>query len=250
MPPLAQAFIGADGWRYAYLVLGMIVFLVPLPLVALFLRDAPTAKHASHERSHSSTEALRTRVFWQMVVQFFLVSACVNGAMAHLSAMLTDRGTAPQAAAFAISVFGAAAFAGRIMTGYLLDRFFAPFVMVTLFSGAAMALLLLAGGATGMLASLAAALMGLGVGAEADVMPYLVSRYFGLRALGELFGYIFSAYTLGVAAGPVLMGAGFDSTGSYKLPLTFLAIVLVVATALLTLTLPRYAKPAQKARAE
>jgi cyanate permease len=70
-----------------------------------------------------------------------------------------------------------------------------------------------------------------------------VSRYFGLKALGELFGYIFSAYTLGVAAGPVLMGAGFDSTGSYELPLTILAIALFAATAL-TLTLPRYGKPA------
>jgi MFS family permease len=121
--------------------------------------------------------------------------------------------------------------------------------MVALFGCAAIALLLLAGGAAGPLAILAAVLMGLGVGAEADVMPYLVSRYFGLKALGELFGYIFSAYTLGVAAGPVLMGAGFDSTGSYVRPLTILAIALFAATAL-TLTLPRYTKPLQKARAE
>jgi MFS family permease len=250
MPPLAQAVIGAAGWRQAYMVLGIVVFLVPLPLVALLLRDAPAAlKPAPHERTHSSGDALRTRAFWQMVVQFFVVSACVNGAMAHLSALLTDRGTSAQAAAFAISVFGASAFVGRIMTGYLVDRFFAPYVMVALFGGAAVALLLLAGGATGMLSSLAAVLMGFGVGAEADVMPYLVSRYFGLKALGELFGYIFSAYTLGVATGPVLMGAGFDSTGSYKAPLTGLAIALIGATAA-TLTLPRYPKPVQKARAE
>jgi cyanate permease len=100
-------------------------------------------------------------------------------------------------------------------------------------------LALLAGGAVGGSALLAAVLMGFGVGAEADVMPYLVSRYFGLRALGELFGYLFSAYTLGVAVGPILMGAGYDSTGSYGTPLTILAIALFAATAA-TLTLPRY----------
>jgi MFS family permease len=239
MPPLAQAVIGAFGWRDAYLVLGMIVFAVPLPLVALFLRDAPPAGKTPHKDAPTATGALRTRVFWQMLIIFFVISACVNGAMAHLSALLTDRGTAAQAAAFAISLFGASAFTGRIATGYLLDRFFAPFVMVTLFAGAALALALLAGGAVGGSASLAAVLMGFGVGAEADVMPYLVSRYFGLRALGELFGYLFSAYTLGVAVGPILMGAGYDSTGSYRTPLTILAIAMFAATAA-TLTLPRY----------
>jgi predicted MFS family arabinose efflux permease len=250
MPSLAQAFIGAGGWRHAYLMLGWIVFLVPLPLVALLLRDAPAGMRlAAHERTHSSTGALRTRAFWQMVVVFFAVSACINGTVAHTAAMLTDRGTAPQAAAFAISVFGAAAFVARILTGYLVDRFFAPYVMVTMFGGAALAMLLLAGGATGVSALLAAALLGFGVGAEADVMPYLLSRYFGLQSLGELFGYIFSAYTLGVAAGPVLMGAGFDSSGSYRTPLIILAIAMGAATAL-TLTLPRYPKAVQKARAE
>jgi len=231
-------------------MLGLIVFLVPLPLAALVLRDAPAGSKAEpHDRSHVLAGALRTRAFWQLIVLFFLVSACVNGAVAHLSAMLTDRGTAPQAAAFAISVFGAAAFVARVLTGYLVDRFFAPVVMVTMFGGAAVALLLLAGGATGTAALMAAALLGFGVGAEADVMPYLLSRYFGLRSLGELFGYIFSAYTLGVAAGPVLMGAGFDASGSYRTPLIILAIGMGAATAL-TLTLPRYPKIVQKARAE
>jgi len=245
MPSLAQAVIGATDWRHAYLILGLIVLAVPLPLVALFLRDAPLSrKPASHEIVPDKAGALRTRVFWQMVIQFFVISACVNGVMAHLSALLTDLGVTLQGAAFAISLFGAAAFVGRVATGYLVDRFFAPYVMVTLFTGAALALVLLAGGASGMTASLAAILMGFGVGAEADVMPYLVSRYFGLRALGELFGYIFSAYTLGVAVGPVLMGAGFDSTGSYRTPLAILAIALIAATAA-TLTLPRYKKGPQ-----
>src|SRR5260370_30511003 len=103
---MQQAVIGAMGWRQAYLVLGLIVLAVPLPLVALFLRDAPLAsKAAPRERNPSGTGALRTRVFWQMAIQFFVISACVNGVMAHLSALLTDRRPTPQPAAFAISIF-------------------------------------------------------------------------------------------------------------------------------------------------
>jgi len=108
-----------------------------------------------------------------------------------------------------------------------------------LFGGAALAVSLLAIDSTGNSGNAVAALLGLGVGAEADVMPYLISRYFGIRALGELFGYVFGAYTLGVAIGPVVMGAGFDATGSYHLPLTTFALALLVAI-VGTVTLPKY----------
>ena len=74
-------------------------------------------------------------------------------------------------------------------------------------------------GVTGGAAFVAASLLGLGIGGEADVMPFLVSRYFGMRSMGELFGCVFGSYTLGVAIGPYLIGVGFDWTGSYRLPL-------------------------------
>jgi MFS family permease len=82
-------------------------------------------------------------------------------------------------------------------------------------------------------------LVGLGMGAEADVMPLLVSRYFGIPALGELFGYAFSSYTLGTAAGPIVMATGFDAIGSYRIPLGPLVVALIAATAEM-LTLPNY----------
>ena len=74
-------------------------------------------------------------------------------------------------------------------------------------------------GVTGGAAFVAASLLGLGIGGEADVMPFLVSRYFGMRSMGELFGCVSGSYTLGVAIGPYLFSAGFDWTGSYRLPL-------------------------------
>ena len=46
-------------------------------------------------------------------------------------------------------------------------------------------------------AFIAAFLVGLGMGAEGDIIAYLISRYFGLRAFGEIYGYAFSAFTLG-----------------------------------------------------
>ena len=67
---------------------------------------------------------------------------------------------------------------------------------------------------------MAAVLVGLGQGAEFDILPYAISRYFGLRAFGEIYGSTFAAVTLGGAVGPLVMGVSFDSTGSYGLALS------------------------------
>jgi cyanate permease len=82
-----------------------------------------------------------------------------------------------------------------------------------------------------------AGLIGLGMGAEADLMPYLISRYFGLRAFSELFGYVFSAYAVAGALGPWLMGQTFDRFHSYS------AAVPVFGAAMLlsALLMPPYA---------
>jgi MFS family permease len=115
-------------------------------------------------------------------------------------------------------------------SGYLLDRFFARYVAITFFCGAAVGIFLLWSGVTGGLAYLAAFLVGMGMGAEGELIAYLVSRYFGLRAFGEVFGYAMISFTLGGIIGPLLMGLGFDKTGSYRLVLgIFLAATLVGA---------------------
>jgi len=94
-------------------------------------------------------------------------------------------------------------------------------------------------GATGTAAYFAAALIGFGYGAESATIPYLVSRYFGLRSFGEIYSYLFITVPLGGALGPALMGLGFDRTGSYQLTLLACGVATVIA-ALLLLRLKSY----------
>ena len=78
------------------------------------------------------------------------------------------------------------------------------------------------------------------MGGEADVIPYLVARYFGLRSFSVLYALTWTAYAIAGAIGPVLMGKAFDATGSYVTLLVWLAGgTLVIAP--LMLLLPRYA---------
>jgi MFS family permease len=163
----------------------------------------------------------------------------VNGAVTHLSAMLTDRGVTAATAALAASVLGLSSFLGRIVTGVLLDRFFGPRVGLIMQGLTALGILMLATAQTASAGLAGAALVGLGVGAEADVTPYLLSRYFGLRAFSTLYGLTWTAYAVAGAIGPILLGRAFDLTGSYTSLLTMLSGSTLLS-ALLLMLLPRY----------
>ena len=250
IPPLTQALITAVGWRQAYVFLGLLVIGITIPLVGLFLQETPqrmrllpdgetvihtrAAKPSGQEPGLSCQEARQTRTFWLMVGAFFLMSVSFHGYIVHLVPLLTDRGLSAQSAALTASLAGGAALVGRIGIGYLLDRFFAPSVAVWFFCGFALGIFLLWSGVMGSGVLVAVVLVGVGLGAELDVMPYVVSRYFGLRAFGEIYSYTFAIFTLGAVVGPLLMGAGFDATGSYSLVLATFVMAALTAAGLMT----------------
>jgi MFS family permease len=186
-----------------------------------------------------AAEGLRSRIFWIIVTMLFAVSLSQNGAITHLLALLTDRGISPAHAAWALSAMGAAILAGRMITGWLLDRYFAPRVAFCLLAITAIGTFLLAGAQSLAMGITGAALIGFGMGGEGDVTPYLVAKYFGLRSFSTLYGFTWTAYAIAGAIGPVIMGKAFDATRSYAALLSQLAL-LTLAAAVLMLFLPRY----------
>ena len=163
----------------------------------------------------------------------------MNGAIVHMAALLTDRGVAATQAGFAVSAFGAASLAGRLLTGWLLDRFFGARVSVALLGIASLGTFLLASASSFAESVLAAALIGFGMGGEFDVTPYLLSRYFGLRTFSTLYGIAFASSAVAGAIGPILLGRAFDLSGSYEALLIRLAFFTLLVASLM-FTLPRY----------
>jgi MFS family permease len=161
----------------------------------------------------------------------------MSGVIVHLAALLTDRGVPAGRAVIAVSVAGGASLMGRLLTGWLIDRFVAPRVTFVLLATASIGTFLLAGTSSFTVALVAAALIGFGTGGEVDVIPYLLSRYFGLGSLATLYGLAWTAFGLAGAAGPVVMGRAFDGTGSYERVLLWFAGALAGGAALM-LTLP------------
>jgi MFS family permease len=249
MPSFAQQLIARFGWRTAYAVLGGAVFLIAIPVVAAVLKEKPqdlgllpdgappnnstVGSEPAVAQGLSAHDAWRTGSFWLMVCAFFLVSASTQGCLIHLAAMLGDRGISAQTAALGSSLGGAALLLGRVGTGYLLDLLFAPRVAAALFAAAAVGIGMLWLGTTPV-AFAGAFLVGLGLGAEVDLIAFLISRYFGLRAFGEVYSSAFAAFALAGALGPLIMGAGFDLTGSYRVPLMALLAATLLAAVLMT----------------
>ncbi|PVY61627.1 MFS transporter [Pusillimonas noertemannii] len=238
MPMLAQAFLESFGWRGAFIALGATVFLVSFPAVALFLRDVGERARAGGAGlpGLEAREVVRSGNFWILALVFTCIPVVANGVIFHIVALLTDRGITAESAVIVFTVIGPSLIVGRLLCGYFLDRFHAPYVAVVFIALPALGVLVLLSGYDPKIIAMGAVLVGLGLGAEVDLIGYLQSRYFGLRAFGQVYGYLFAIFTIGAAIGPFVMGAAFDTFGSYRpILIVFLMVLLVAAGAVVRL---------------
>lgn len=242
-PPLAQALIDAGGWRSAHLVLGGVMLVLGLPIALRYLTPYPSGAGPRQGRDVAAgatvREALGSRLFWILAVVLLCDSIANSSLTVHLPALLLDRGVSAGQSALALSALGGAAFLGRLSSGWMLDRWFGPYLSVGLLMLSTAGLLVLTTAQTAVGGAVAAALVGFGMGGEADVTPYLLTRYFGLRSFSTLYGVMFMATAIAWGIGPALMGRAYDASGSYTAHLEVLGAMLLVA-AVLMLVLPRY----------
>lgn len=248
IPLLAQHVITAYGWRTAYLTLG-ITALVGIPLTALLVRNCkdplpatgPSPKSVHHASAAPTRIAtvLRSGTFWLIAVPVTLSALSINATIAHMSALLTSRGVTLGSAALALSMLGFSGIIGRLITGHLLDRGPAPLISLAVLTLAACGVVVIAYARTAPAGLAGAFLLGFGSGSEADVVPYLTAKYFGRSRFSTIYGLSWTAYAIGGALGPVILGHAFDRAGAY-LPTSVLMLSLpCFAAALLQLALPR-----------
>jgi len=127
---------------------------------------------------------------------------------------------------------GLSTLVGRPFVGLLLDRIFAPQAAAAFFLAPLVGLPLLATG-SGSAPAIGAALLGLALGTEIDLIAFLTTRYLGQRAFGEIYGYLFTAFVLGSSVGQFIGDVSFDRLGSYTPALIGFAAALVGAAFLI-----------------
>ena len=181
-------------------------------------------------------QAQRTRQFWFMFLALAIGASAIIGTHLNMVSMISVRG-APDTAAIGSARLGVSIIVGRLGVGVLLDRFPGGKVGAVLFVAAAVAMLLFQYSPMALI-PLAAILLGLASGSESDVCGYLTSRYFGLKAYSEIFGWMFSAMAIGLATGPLLGSWAYELAGDYHIWLIGAAVASLVAGALLAILGP------------
>ena len=218
IPPLTEWMIQHHGWRSGFLLLASIAIL-GFPLTALLVRNRPEATIVRSER-HADTgmavaAALRTAAFWILAFITIFSAFSENGLVTNLSPILTQHGVLAATAALALSVRGGAGIIGRLGVGFAIDRVSPERIQSLVLALAAAGTLILAFAGSAWAALLGAAVLGVGLGSEADVGPYLLARYFGRRHFSVLYGLTWTAYAIGGATGPLWVGHLYDRAGAY-----------------------------------
>jgi predicted MFS family arabinose efflux permease len=256
VPPLAAYTVQNFGWRLTFPILALLPLLVALPIGLLLFRE-PRVDQRPPELTVDGElpgvtlgEAVRGYRFWLIWASILCVAFAYGGVFVHLAQMLVGQGFTLTAAAGIVSTQGLAILAGRVGTGFLLDRFWAPLVTLPLLSAPAIACWLLAGdGLTAGLAVMSAVILGLATGAETDLIAFLAGRYFGMAHYGKIYGMLYLPFGLASSASPAVYGWVRDTTGDYDAML-YVAMGLFVGGAVMLLGLGKYPDfGAAKARA-
>ncbi|HEX7876247.1 MAG TPA: MFS transporter [Sphingobium sp.] len=240
---IAATLADRYGWRTALIGLGSFWLVVTLPIALLFLARSPRRRGDRHPASPmvdrsalpglGRREGLTSPSFVKLAIAAFLIAIVAVPFAALLVPILGSTGLERGTAASIASMVGIASLVGRLGMGSLVDRTDGRWLAAISVSLPILAsgLLLYAPGSIPM-ASAAAIVLGLSLGAELDLVAYLATRHVGLRNFGLLFGVIAGLLSLATGMGPLIVSHVYDVTGSYTLILWAYMPVCLVSAAL------------------
>ena len=212
VPQYAQWLISNFGWRTAYVGLGLLTLMVAFPAVFLFINEPGKEKATTGvprvPLSASDNQRPDLEVREALGGRRFWLIACA---------------------------------AGRLLSGYLVDKIFAPFVAASFFLLPCLGIYLLESTISPVAGIIS---LGLASGTEIDMIGFLTSRYFGMKRFGQLCGYLFASFVVGSAFGPYMMGLAFERLHSYEPALWSFGAFMILASTLI-LCLGPYRYPAQ-----
>lgn len=235
-PRALQVVVDRLGWRAGFLFLALVVLVAfPFVYLLLFERDRDSrGREAAQETGLTLREAVRTSVFWYQAASYFLISLLTNGLMISLVSYLTDQHLTRSEAAGRLGLFGVSSLTGRLVSGFIFDRFRAPPVCAAIYFMAAVATAALA--LFGVrFSSACIVVIGLALGSETDALGYLTARYFGMRAYGEIATLFAVGLAIGNGIGPFAVNRLHELSGGYAVPFFVVATLTGVASGLMVL---------------
>jgi sugar phosphate permease len=235
VPLLAHALTEAIGWRSALKVLGVLMIAIAFPL-AFFVREPEAEGEDGGERGQSTAgttgtalrtaasqgdaagilDVLRQPAFYLLALGSMASIGAVGGTTQNLKLYFAmDRGMAQGAVAELISLVLVGSIAGRLLMGWLADRWPKKRVMLLVYLIVASTIPLLWAAPSPATLQAAAVLFGIGLGGDYMIIPLMAAELFGLRRMGRVMGIVLTADGVAEAVVPMAVATLRDRTGSY-----------------------------------
>lgn len=247
VPQIARRAIEWEGWRAAFPVLALLPLFVALPVGLKWFREpepderpSGLADASGRLTGLSARQAARGYRFWLLWLSILLVATAYGGVFINLVEIVKLHGFTVAQGANVMGVMALGILTGRVVTGVLLDRFWAPAVLMPILLLPAISCWLLMGTGAPLTPIIVGTFMlGFAAGAESDLIAYTAARYFGMAHYGSIYGLLYMPFGIGSAISPAIYGAVRDATGSYDMMLAA-AVVMFAAGGVLLLMLGRY----------
>ncbi len=231
------------GWRTGYRVLAALMLVAGLVALALIPRDDPAARQAAKEKLRPASADFRliltNKAFWIIFAGMFLCLLQTPLHASQMGMMLRDNNLGAEAAAAMISVYGVGTVIGRIACGLALDKFPAPQVAMISMILPALGYAVLAGPVDTPLAiGFSMLLVGIAIGAEGDLLSFLVARHFNINIFSTTLSLVYMSVYLAGAIGSSAISVVLSLTDSFAPYVAAMSVTIVIGS-LLFLALPR-----------
>jgi len=244
-PLILAGAIAEGGWRAGFFALAALTGLIGMPL-ALWLigrAGAPASSRQSVDAGEALAlqddagkavqvtlaEAARGARFWLLVLAIVCINVPGSGVLGQLAPLVSDLGLNEAEVAGVVSIYAVGLLAGRVLTGFAMDRLPATWVgAATTLIPALGIVMLMTPDLSFVLAAIAVALIGAQQGSETDLFAYFISRNFGFKHYGTIYGVIAMAGALSTAIALVLFGEMHDAMGNYDVALVIGAALFVL----------------------
>ncbi|MDO8687867.1 MAG: MFS transporter [Dehalococcoidales bacterium] len=263
--PLTLYIITNFGWRMAWVVLGILIWVIIIPLAWIFMRRTPedigllpdgeelspqpeqgTKEEASTPNSAGSRveevwtlkEALRTPTLWIILLSFLSSGMGLSATMLHQIAYISDKGLPPSVGATNIMVWGIAAAVGSLFWGFLSERIPVRFCITAAFivSAAGLFFIITANTIEGVL--IYSVIHGIGAGGSSPLDGIITANYYGRRFIGTIRGVLMPLRLISTGGGPLFAAYIYDTTRSYDLAFIIFAVAYLLGGILILFAPP------------
>jgi len=253
MAPFATFLISNFDWRMAFIIIGVIIWLIVFPLSRLlkkdpyeigalpdgldsFSKDIKNKEESIQPADFSLLQTLRTKTFWLIAFVWLFLASNMFLVFTHLVPHVTDIGFSAGEAAAVLSLVGGLSVVGRVLMGTVSDRIGSKPTAIICALLQAGALVWLTWSQDLWMLYLFALFYGLSYGGIGPSIAALIGDTFGLRNMGAILGALDIGFGVGGALGPAIGGLIFDATNSYFMAFLLGAVVMFISALLIAVT--------------